>query len=143
MQACLEAFCKKTEQAMNCTWDISDELWQRVKPLLPPYPSHTKGGRPLREDRLMLAALLYKLSTGCSWHKLPRELSASTTVYDRFRRWQAEGVFERWRAAGLHECEGLGGLDWEYLTHEKTPADAEKAKQRNCVAVGIEFGKER
>ena len=104
---------------MDQKWEISGELWQRIKPLLPPYPTHAKGGRPPADDRQMLAALLYKLR-GCSWHELPRELAASTTVYDRFRRWQADGVFERWRAAGLDKCEDLSELDWEYLTSRST-----------------------
>lgn len=96
--------------------DISGELWERVKPLLPPCPSYAKGGRPPTDDRRVLAALLYKLRTGCPWHALPRDLAASTTVYDRFRRWQADGVFERWRATGLDRFEDLSGLDWEHLT---------------------------
>jgi hypothetical protein len=27
-------------------WEVSDELWERVQPLIPPTPSHAKGGRP-------------------------------------------------------------------------------------------------
>jgi transposase len=34
----------------------------------------------------MLAAILYVLRTGTQWNALSRELGASTTVYDRFRR---------------------------------------------------------
>jgi transposase len=67
-------------------WELRDEVWERVQPLIPERPSHPKGGRPAEEDRQMLAAILYVLRTGIQWNALPRELGASTTVYDRFRR---------------------------------------------------------
>ncbi len=35
-----------------------DELWERVRPLIPERPPHLKGGRPSEEDRQMLSAIL-------------------------------------------------------------------------------------
>jgi transposase len=67
-------------------WEVSDALWKRVQPLIPERPPHPKGGRPAVADRQMFAAILYELRTGIQWNALPRELGASTTVYDRFRR---------------------------------------------------------
>ncbi len=67
-------------------WDLSDEVWERVRPLIPERPPHAKGGRPAEDDRQMLSAILYVLRTGIQWNALPRELGACTTVYDRFRR---------------------------------------------------------
>ncbi len=32
-------------------WEVSDELWERVLPLMPPHPAHPKGGRPVADDR--------------------------------------------------------------------------------------------
>jgi len=76
-------------------WELSDELWERVRPLIPERPARPKGGRPAQSDRQMLSAILYVLRTGIQWNALPRELGASTTVYDRFRLWEKQGVFER------------------------------------------------
>ena len=67
-------------------WELSDEVWERVRPLIPERPAHPKGGRPAQSDRQMLSAILYVLRTGIQWNALPRELGASITVYDRFRR---------------------------------------------------------
>ncbi len=67
-------------------WELSDEVWERVRPLIPERPAHPTGGRPAQSDRQMLSAILYVLRTGIQWNALPRELGASTTVYDRFRR---------------------------------------------------------
>jgi putative transposase len=43
----------------------------------------------------VLGAILYVLRTGIQWNALPRELGAGTTVYDRFRLWEADGFFGR------------------------------------------------
>jgi putative transposase len=62
----------------------------------------------------MLGAMLYVLRTGMQWNALPRELGASTTVYDRFRFWLAAGFFQRLWAAGLQEFDELVGIEWEW-----------------------------
>jgi putative transposase len=95
-------------------WELSDEVWERVRPLIPERPAHPKGGRPAQSDRQMLSAILYVLRTGIQWNALPRELGASTTVYDRFRLWEEQGVFERIWQAGLQEYDELEGIAWEW-----------------------------
>lgn len=95
-------------------WELSDEVWERVRPLIPERSPHPKGGRPAEDDRQMLAAILYVLRTGIQWNALPRELGACTTVYDRFRRWEQQGVFERIWQAGLQDYDELEGIAWEW-----------------------------
>ena len=55
-------------------WAVSDGLWEQVVPLIPPTPSHAKGGRPRMPDRQAFAATVYVLRTGIQWNALPREL---------------------------------------------------------------------
>ena len=76
-------------------WELSDVVWERAEPLLPAQKPHPKGGRPPRGNWQMLGAMLYVLRTGLQWNALPREIGASTTVYDRFRAWERAGVFAR------------------------------------------------
>jgi putative transposase len=95
-------------------WELSEAVWERAQPLLPGEKPHPKGGRPRRDDRQMLGAILYVLRTGIQWNALPREIGASTTVYDRFREWERDGFFERLWAAGLDEFDELVGIDWEW-----------------------------
>jgi putative transposase len=59
----------------------------------------------------MLGAILYLLRTGIQWNALPREIGASTTVYDRFREWERDCFFERLWAAGQQEFDELVGID--------------------------------
>jgi putative transposase len=45
-------------------WEVTDEFWERVQPLIPPTPSHAKGGRPRLSDRRAFEAIVYVLRTG-------------------------------------------------------------------------------
>ena len=83
-------------------------------PLIAPRPPRPKGGRPPLSDRQMLGAILYVLRTGIQWNALPRVLGARTTVYDRFRLWEVEGLFARVWAAGLQEFDELVGIEWQW-----------------------------
>jgi len=39
-------------------WELSEEMWERARPLLPPEQARPKGGRPRRDDRQLLGAIL-------------------------------------------------------------------------------------
>jgi transposase len=95
-------------------WEVSDDLWKRVEPLIPERVSHAKGGRPPEDDRKMFTAIVYVLRTGMQWNALPRERGASTTVSTRFRLWEKQGLFMRLWQNGLQEYDELIGLDWEW-----------------------------
>lgn len=57
-------------------------------------------------------------------------LSASTTVYDRFRLWEADGLFARMWAAGLAEFDELVGIDWEWQSMDGLMTKALSAAPR-------------
>jgi putative transposase len=95
-------------------WVVSDALWARVAPLIPPAPSHARGGRPRMADRDAFAAIVYVLRTGIQWNALPRELGASSTVHDRFQEWEQSGLFQALWQAGLGDYDELVGIAWEW-----------------------------
>lgn len=75
---------------------LSDEQWERVRPLLPP---PAREGRPRADDRRTLDGILYVLRTGSRWQDLPRAYGSHVTCWRRFAEWQASGVWERvWQA---------------------------------------------
>src|SRR5260221_3327189 len=120
---------ERRQMARTKPWELSEEVWERAQPLLPERKPHPRGGRPPRDDRQMLGAILYVLRTGLQWNALPPENGASTTVYDRFPAWEAAGVFARLWAAGLEEVDELVGIasEWQSLDGGMTTAASARA----------------
>jgi putative transposase len=81
---------------------VSDELWEKVQPLIPPAPSRARGGGLPMPDRKAFEAMIYVLRTGIQWNALPRELGASSTDHECFQEWVRASFFERlWQADSL------------------------------------------
>jgi transposase len=111
-------------------WKVSAALWERVEPLIPARPPYPKGGRPAADDRQMFAAIIYVLRTGIQWNALPRELGASSTVYDRFRQWESQGFFLRLWQAGLAEYDELASIGWDWQSVDSSTVKAPFATSR-------------
>jgi len=90
--------------------ELSDAQWERLGPLLPPQVAAT--GRPAKDHRTIINAILWRLKTGTPWRDLPERYGSWQTVYSRFRRWQRAGVWERVLAALQTEADATGDLDW-------------------------------
>lgn len=62
---------KRTTRVQDDGLRLSDELWARMEPLLPPRPSHPLGcHRPRVSDRAAMDAIFFVLRTGCQWNAL-------------------------------------------------------------------------
>ncbi len=84
---------------IDMKYSLSDELWARIEPLIPPPKEKRVSGRPRMDDRQAMTAILYVLRTGCQWKAIPRSLGAGSTVHDRFQEWVEAGLFENmWKA---------------------------------------------
>jgi transposase len=46
-------------------------LWAAIEPLLPAERAKPKGGRPRLADRAVLTGILFVLTTGSPWERLP------------------------------------------------------------------------
>ena len=95
-------------------YEISDEFWTKIKPLLSFPKPKKKPGRPRKDDKRILSGIFYLLRTGCQWKSLPRFYGAPSTVHDRFQEWQRSGFFEKMWIAGLLEYDAERGLEWEW-----------------------------
>lgn len=70
---------------------LTDEEWDLVKDLLPaPKPT----GRPPKDRRLVLDAIMWILNTGAPGRDLPTEYGPHQTVWDAFDAWNAAGVLD-------------------------------------------------
>jgi transposase len=76
-------------------WIVSDELWDRIDPLLPKRERRFRypGRRPV-PDREVLCGILFVLHTGIQWEHLPQELGfgSGMTCWRRLRDWNEASV---------------------------------------------------
>ena len=87
---------------------LTDAEWERLKPLI---PEALPGGRPLKTDmRAAMNAIFYLLRAGCPWRYPPRdEFPPRSTVYNIFRKFQKDGVWEAiWEELHMTLREQLG-----------------------------------
>ena len=82
--------------------ELTDEQWNRVKDKLPP-ERKPQGGRPAKDNRVMLNGIVYWLNTGIPWRDLPERFGPWGSVYTRFSRWSKNGVWEQALAALIAE----------------------------------------
>lgn len=98
-------------------WKMSDELWNRIEPLLPvPVNTHPRGGGRKRVSyRKVMNAILFVLRTGCQWKALDATgICSGSTAHARFQEWERVGVFLEFWKEGLLEYDELHGLDWKW-----------------------------
>ena len=110
---------------------MSDELWEKIGPLLPKEPPKPKGGRPRVPDRKALLGILFVLATGIQWEELPLEMSCGCgmTCWRRLRDWQKAGVWAELHALCLDHLAQAGVIDWERASLDSAPVSAPLAKK--------------
>ena len=77
---------------MEVILTLSDRQWKLIEPVLPSGPG--KPGRNANENRMSLEGMTWICRTGALWRDLPDVFGKWDTVYRRFRRWAATGVFD-------------------------------------------------
>src|SRR5262245_38829464 len=63
-------------------FDLSDEEWSVLEPLM---PKRRQSAGP--HDRRIINAIFYVLRTGIPWRDLPERYGPYTSAYHRFNRW--------------------------------------------------------
>lgn len=95
--------------------DLTDAEWAVIGPLLP--PERGRGCRPAHDNRRFLNGMLYVLRTGCPWRDMHERYGNWNSVYVRFRRWAAQGVWD----AMLETLVDLGLTDdWQHMIDSTT-----------------------
>jgi transposase len=87
--------------------DITEAIWSLLKPLLP--GQRGQWGGLAQDNRRFINGVFWILRTGAPWRDLPECYGKWNTVFQRFRRWKIDGVWERIleALAGEPECEWL------------------------------------
>jgi putative transposase len=62
----------------------------------------------------VLNGIVYRMRSGCQWNQLPKDFGDDSTVHRWFQRWCADGIFRKLWALLLSECDGFGGVNWQW-----------------------------
>jgi transposase len=80
---------------MRCRWELTDEQWEMIEPLLRPARRADNRGRPWHDTRAVLNAVLWVLGTGAQWRELPEKYPPFQTCHRRFQQWVRTGKLEK------------------------------------------------
>lgn len=106
-------------------YEISDEDWQRIEPLLPGKAGDP--GRTAEDNRRFINAVLWIARSGAAWRDLPERYGKYNSVYQRFNRWSKTGVWQRVFAA-LQDPD----LEWVMLDSTIVRAHQHAAGQKKA-----------
>jgi putative transposase len=137
----------KRKPRMATLWEVPDDLWERIEPLLNAEDPPRHMGRHRVDRRRVLDGIIFRLRTGCQWNHIPKVYGDDSTIHRYFQRWCRLGIFEKLWALIVRECEDLQALDWEWQAADtsmgkarfggallaRTPPTAEKTA-RNAVS---------
>ena len=78
---------KSRRKPLGTIWEISDELWQRIEPILKEFWPKKPTRRRVANWRKMINAIIFRSRSGCQWDQLPERFGPKGTVHDWFQRW--------------------------------------------------------
>jgi transposase len=107
--------------------ELSEQEFALLQPLLPPERSGRKG-KPYRSHRNVLNGIFWILGTGAPWRDLPERYGPWKTVYDRFRRWSKNGLFQRMLAALEAQARRAERIDFEF-----SAVDGSNVRAHRCA----------
>ncbi len=105
----------------NCFW-LGEAEFARLEPLL---PTDTRGV-PRVDDRRVISGIVHVLKSGGRWADAPAVYGPRKTLYNRFVRWAAKGV---WTDI-FHALASAGGPPAQALI------DSSAVKAHRCAAGG-------
>jgi transposase len=70
---------------------LTDDEWGYIEPHIP----QQGRGRPRKNDREIMDAILFILSTNIRWSEFPPGFPPKSTVFDRFKVWVKAGFFKK------------------------------------------------
>jgi len=108
---------------------LTNEQMARLEPYFP--KSH---GKPRVDDRRVLSGIIFVNRNGLRWRDAPKDYGPHKTLYNRWKRWGAMGVFGRM-------MEGLAaGADRKTVMIDATYLKAHRTASSLAVKKGISGG---
>jgi transposase len=105
----------------DCFW-LNERRFARLEPHL---PTDTRG-KPRVDDCRVISGIVHVLKSGCRWIGAPAVYGPRKTLYNRFVRWAAKGIW----IDIFHALASAGGPPAEVLI------DSTAVKARRCASGG-------
>jgi transposase len=90
-------------------------------------PNNGHRGGQWKDHRLMIDGILWALSDGGRWRNVPPHFGPWQSVYDRFRNWTRQGLWDRLlrrlQARKMH----AGDIDWSLFCIDGTVVRAHQS----------------
>lgn len=100
-----------TTLAVTGRFDLTDEQWAHLEPLL---PAGKRPGRPSQWTRRQLIdGIRWRVRVGAPWRDVPERYGSWQAVYSLFRRWQRSGAWARIVAGLQARADAAGSICWE------------------------------
>lgn len=74
--------------------------------------SDGQRGRPFRDHRQVMEAIVYRFRTGVAWRDLPASFGPWQTAWKRHKRFSVDGTWDRIHARLVAEADAAGEVDW-------------------------------
>ena len=122
-------------------WEVPDELWHRIEPLINQLDPQKETGRPRADARRILDALIFRYRTGCQRNHIPSVFGDDSTILRQAQEvsialsnagddWDCLPTsgpsLRKLRTGLIAECDELGQVDWEWQS-----ADTAMGKARS------------
>ena len=119
-------------------YELTDEEWLRIEPLLPP-ENTGKQGRPRKDNRIIMNGIVWLARSGAPWRDLPERYGSWKTVYSRFRKWIDDGILDNiFRILSLEaELEELS-IDASIIQVHQHSAGAKKGDLQMKSGIDVE-----
>ena len=111
---------------MRGRWEVSDQQWSLLEPILRPQQRPDGKGRPPTDSRAVLNGVLWILGTGAQWRELPSKYPPYQTCHRRFQQWVRSGALEKVLRKLAKRLQAEGRLNLEEAFIDATFAAAKK-----------------
>ncbi|MDG9714888.1 transposase [Streptomyces sp. DH10] len=95
--------------------DLTDAEWELIEPHLP-----LGAFGPIPDLRSYFNAVMWRFRTGSPWRDVPDSYGSWSTIYDRFRMWARDAVFQTLMAAMIAEAAARDDVDLSLASVDST-----------------------
>ena len=104
---------KSRRKPLGTIWEISDELWERIEPILKEFWPKKPTGRRVANWRKMINAIIFRFRSGCQWDQSPERFGPKSTATTGSGAGSEGASSRRSGAVLVSECHELGGVQWQ------------------------------